>query len=111
MVTDVDGLRAGSRSAALLPTVDPDRPQAAYDALWEPEACDTTRGMRGKLDALLDLAAVGVECLLLSGPAALRAPRLLVQPFSAWPAGQPVTRIVRRESAEGGGSLQDEPGR
>jgi len=113
MLTDVDGLRAGSRSAPLVPMVDPDRPQAAYASLWEPEACDTTGGMRGKLDALLDLAAAGAECLLLSGPAALRAPRLLVQPVSDWPADQPVTCIVGQRSGASGrsraGGWPDQP--
>lgn len=95
MLTDVDGLRDGSRTGPLLPVVDPSRPQAAYRALWQPEECDTTGGMRGKLDALVDLAARGCECFILSGPAALAAPHLLVQPFGAWTADQVATRIVR----------------
>ncbi|MBV9821493.1 MAG: hypothetical protein JO144_04555 [Actinobacteria bacterium] len=95
MLTDVEGLRDGGPTAALLPAIDPRRPQAAYGALWEPAAGDTTGGMRGKLDALVDLALDGVECVLLSGPAALAAPHLLLRPAGDWPPELAATRIAR----------------
>ncbi len=96
MLTDVPGiLRDGPGGSAVLREIDPSRPEDAAAALWEVPAWDTSRSMRGKLEAAVALARLGAECLILRGEPSRERLQLLLEPCETWPEAMTYTRISR----------------
>jgi isopentenyl phosphate kinase len=98
-LTDVPGvLTDGPDGTSVLRDIDPDRPERAREALWEPPAWDISQAMGGKLDALLRCARAGAECFIMRGSPDAQSLCFLLEPLERWPSGLVYTRIVRRRS-------------
>jgi isopentenyl phosphate kinase len=94
MLTDVPGiLLDGPGGTEVLREVDPECPEPAALAVWETPPWDTSRSMRGKLEAAIALSREGAECLIMEGRPSHERLRLLLDPWEAWPASMPCTRI------------------
>ncbi|MEV0785337.1 hypothetical protein AB0I52_20685 [Streptomyces sp. NPDC050423] len=98
MLTDVDGVLDDGRT---IPWIDPRATGPAREALRVAPDWDTTGAMAGKLDAVLDCARRGAECLILRGDPDQPDLRHLLRPVSNWPAELRHTRIADSEPTTG----------
>lgn len=95
VLTDTPGILVRRGSTAVLPSVDPNEPSAAFRAAWSGRRNDTTAGMVGKLEALVEIARLGAECFIMKGHPDARSLAHLLEPVETWPADEPWTRIAR----------------
>ncbi|MER8235567.1 hypothetical protein [Streptomyces sp. NPDC094049] len=92
MLTDVDGVLDDGRT---IPWIDPRSADSARASLRAAPDWDTTGAMSGKLDAALDCARRGAECLILRGDPDRPDLRHLLRPVPQWPPGLRYTRIAQ----------------
>jgi isopentenyl phosphate kinase len=93
-LTDTPGVLVRRGSTDVLPSVDPNDPTAAFQVAWSGGQEDTTAGMIGKLEALVEAARMGAECFIMKGHPEARTLAHLLEPIETWPADQPRTRIA-----------------
>ena len=94
VLTDVPGILVdGPRGSQVLPWIDPCDVRAAYGVLDEAPSWDGTGAMVGKLDALLDAARAGAECVILRGDPDADSIRFLRDPVETWPSDVEFTLI------------------
>lgn len=60
---------------------------------WSTGDSDVTGAMEGKVMSLLNLAALGAECIIAEGRTVARKPEILFRTVSDWPANANTTRI------------------
>jgi isopentenyl phosphate kinase len=96
VLTDTCGIMSHSESRHVLRDVDADAPQEAYDSLWNAAEHDTTGGMSGKLQAMIEIARQGAECFVMKGDAEAVSLKFLFERPEDWPSEMLYTRIRRR---------------
>ncbi|MEU0099228.1 hypothetical protein [Streptomyces sp. NPDC006267] len=95
-LTDVPGILTGTGpDGPVLPWVSPDDPTPAHALVWETASWDTSDAMRGKVDAMVEHARRGAECVITRGDPASASLHHLLAPMSRWPADVPHTLISR----------------
>lgn len=92
-LTDTSGIMSHSGSPHVLRDVDADSPQEAYNSLWNAADHDTTGGMRGKLQAMVEIARQGAECFVMKGDAEAGSLKFLLDRPEDWPPEMLYTRI------------------
>lgn len=98
-LTDVPGILVGEPGRSQIHRyIHPDAAEIIYPHLWESPSWDTTRSMRGKLDAMIEFARKGAECLIIKGDTSLPSLRFLLESVDTWPPEILYTRIALAES-------------
>jgi isopentenyl phosphate kinase len=92
-LTDVPGIIDRSADDSVLREVDPDDPREALERVWKTSAGDATQGMEGKLQALLECAHLGAECVVTKGDPTVESLMFLYDEPDDWPAAIGFTRI------------------
>jgi len=94
-LTNVAGiLTDGPNGSSVLRCVDATAPQSAYQFLWAAPDWDMSQAMFGKLDAMIQFARLGAECLILKGNPDAANVRFLLKPVGQWPPETTYTRIA-----------------
>jgi isopentenyl phosphate kinase len=94
-LTGTPGIARGDGNPEILREVDADFPQLAFESLWKAPEYDTTEGMKGKLQALVDMARQGAECFVMKGNSEVDSLTFLFKPLADWPSQVLYTRISR----------------